>query len=50
VDHYPTHLTPESENETARLEIRLIKIPKRATEIWQPLDQRICGTCKVGMS
>jgi hypothetical protein len=46
LDQYPTHGTDESEAEAARLGIRLIKVPKGATGIWQPLDRRIYGAMK----
>jgi hypothetical protein len=46
LDHYPTHFTTESENAAARLGIKLVKVPKGATGIWQPLDRRVYGAMK----
>jgi hypothetical protein len=46
LDQYPTHVTPVSEAHAAGLGIRLIKVPKGGTGIWQPLDRRIYGAMK----
>jgi hypothetical protein len=43
LDQYPTHGTDESEKQAARRGIRIIKVPKGATGVWQPPDRRISG-------
>lgn len=46
LDQYPTHLTPTSASRAADLNIRIVRVPKGATGIWQPLDRRIYGAMK----
>ena len=46
LDQYPSHMTEAVLSEANKLRIKLIFIPKSATDVYQPLDRRVFGTLK----
>jgi hypothetical protein len=46
MDQYSSHVTPRVQAKANELKIRIIYIPKSATDKLQPLDRRVFGTIK----
>ena len=46
LDHYPAHETSNVRQKAEELNIRLVFIPRSATDIFQPLDRRVFGALK----